>query len=146
MNLSALEAPWCLGSHRTKDHRDWAPWSWAMTLNVTFLSKKQRYFRRKTMAMSTRWGPLLTAMVSNLGDLLSYGQYGIVELPTHSNLCPSRMISVHCCYFPSVLVFGYPFDTFPMSERKSETTFGDNGVGLLLRSAFRFFIGHRKGF
>ena len=34
INLSALEAPRCLGIHRTKDHRDWAPWSWAMTHNV----------------------------------------------------------------------------------------------------------------
>ena len=50
-----------------------------------------------------------------------------LELPTHSNPCPSSMISVHYCYFrfwlPNTLVYMCPFDTFPMSERKSETTF-----------------------
>jgi hypothetical protein len=38
-------------------------------------------------------------MVSKLGDLLSYGYLGILELPMHSNSCQSRMISVRCCYF-----------------------------------------------
>ena len=147
MNLSALEAPRCLGSHMTKDHRDWAPWSLAMTLNVTFLSKKQWYFRREIMAMSTRWGSLLTTMVSNLGDLLSYGYLGIVELPTQSNSCPLRMISVNYYHFRfgyQIPRFIYTISTLSRCRRGNlRPLFGGNGVGLPLGSAFRFFIGHR---
>jgi hypothetical protein len=51
------------------------------------------------VALSPRWGPLLTTTVPNLGDLLSYGYLGIEELPTHSNTCPSRNVNVRSRYF-----------------------------------------------
>ena len=55
---------------------------------------------------------MLTTMVPNPGDLLSYGYLGIVELPSHSNLCPSRMISLHCCSFgfwlPNTPIYSWP--------------------------------------
>ena len=48
MYLSALGDPWCLDSHITKDHWDWSPWLWSMTLNVSKLpwnfGSKYRYF------------------------------------------------------------------------------------------------------
>ena len=88
-------------------------------------------------------------MAPNLGDLLSYGYLGIVKLPTHSNLCPSRMMSVHCCYF-RFLVTKYPdlCTLSTLSRCRGENLrplFGGSGVGLSLKSAFRFCIGHRRG-
>ena len=88
-------------------------------------------------------------MVSNLGDLLSYGYLGIVKLPTHSNSCPSRMISVHYYHvrfwLPNTPIYMYHFDTFPMSERKSETVKRDFVARLLLRSVIRKCLGRQEG-
>ena len=70
-------------------------------------------FVQKATVFSAQDHGYVMTMVSNLGDLLSYGYLGIVELPTHSNLCPSRMISVHNCYLFSVLINKYPDSYVP---------------------------------
>ena len=44
----------------------------------------------------------------------------------------------------ALLLFSAPFETFPMSERENlMPLYGGSGVGLSLRSAFIYFIGHR---
>ena len=39
----------------------------------------------------------------------------------------------------------FPFDTFPISERKSETTKLEFVARLLLRSAIRMYLGRQEG-
>ena len=110
-------------------------------------------FNWKSVQFPSRWGSLLTTMMSNLGHLWTYDHLCIKESPMHPNTCRTRVISMHCLCFK---IYNSCFSQIPRFVGAASTPswcpreilrplLSELVIRLPLRSAFRFCLRHQEG-